>query len=94
MREYNIIVGLFHFLNFSYYINGRTATLADFTNASILDLFMETASTIRTCVASHYPPVELWLGETGSAFGGGAPGLSNAYVAGFMCVSSPIALAV
>uniref|UniRef100_A0A8C4S5T4 Heparanase n=1 Tax=Erpetoichthys calabaricus TaxID=27687 RepID=A0A8C4S5T4_ERPCA len=30
------------------------------------------------------PGKKVWLGETGSAFGGGAPGLSDTYVAGFM----------
>lgn len=28
--------------------------------------------------------MKIWMGETASAFGGGAPGLSDTYVAGFM----------
>ena len=40
----------------------------------------------QTVKTAGYSDVSLWLGETGSCFGGGAPGLSDSYVAGFMLV--------
>lgn len=35
-------------------------------------------------VAETVPDKKVWLGETSSAYGGGAPRLSNTYIAGFM----------
>ena len=37
--------------------------------------------------STGYSNTSVWLGETSSCWGGGAPGLSDRYVAGFMCVS-------
>lgn len=69
----------------SYYIDGRTARLEDMMSTDVLDRLTEQLSMLQHTVAaagrSHSP---LWLGETSSCWGGGAPGLSDSYVAGFM----------
>uniref|UniRef100_A0A914V5K7 Heparanase n=1 Tax=Plectus sambesii TaxID=2011161 RepID=A0A914V5K7_9BILA len=69
-----------------YYVNGRTASLDQFLNSTILDALaveMRTAQQ-RTRHYTHQKHFPIWMGETASAFGGGAPGLSDTYVAGFM----------
>uniref|UniRef100_A0A8C4X868 Heparanase n=1 Tax=Erpetoichthys calabaricus TaxID=27687 RepID=A0A8C4X868_ERPCA len=58
-----------------YYVDGRDASLDEFLSPAVLDSFI---------VEKIVPGKKVWLGETGSAFGGGAPGLSDTYVAGFM----------
>ena len=71
----------------SYYMNGRTATLSDFIDPDILDYFPQQVDEVKAAVReAGMPHAELWLGETSTAWGGGAVGLSNAYVAGFMWV--------
>ncbi|KAK2176167.1 hypothetical protein NP493_678g01053 [Ridgeia piscesae] len=68
-----------------YYINGRTATVSDFIDPEILDYFPQQVDEVKAAVReARMPHAELWLGETSTAWGGGAEGLSNAYVAGFM----------
>jgi len=68
----------------SYYLNGRTARLEDMMSTEVLDSLSEQLSRLQDAVEaagrSHNP---LWLGETGSCLGGGAPGLSDSYAAGF-----------
>ena len=67
-----------------YYTNGRTAKLQDFTSIEMLDHFIEEAKTASEMVNKYQQGTELWLGETSSCYGGGAPDLSDTYVAGFM----------
>ncbi|XP_048746309.2 heparanase-like [Ostrea edulis] len=67
-----------------YYVNGRTATVGDFTNSEILDSFEDELKTGNMIVALTGNERKLWLGETSSAYGGGAEGLSDAFVAAFM----------
>ncbi|XP_063166388.1 heparanase [Candoia aspera] len=67
-----------------YYIDGRIATRHDFLNPDILDSFKTNAEEVLEIVNSTVPDKSVWLGETSSAFGGGTPNLSNAYIAGFM----------
>ncbi|XP_070614184.1 heparanase [Erythrolamprus reginae] len=67
-----------------YYISGRTATREDFLSPEILDSFKTNAEEVLQIVHSTVPDKRVWLGETSSAFGGGTPNLSNAYIAGFM----------
>ena len=64
-----------------YYFNGRTATVGDFTNVTYMQLLGRQIDAARR-VAGHSAP--LWISETGSAWGGGAPGLSDRYLAGFL----------
>lgn len=68
-----------------YYLNGRTASLADFLNLSTFQL-LEYQLTIanKLVSASSLRGTPIWLTETASAYGGGAPGLSNTFVASFL----------
>ncbi|XP_044801643.1 heparanase isoform X2 [Bubalus bubalis] len=67
-----------------YYVNGRIATKEDFLNPDILDTFISSVQKIFQIVEKIRPHKKVWLGETSSAFGGGAPFLSNTFAAGFM----------
>ncbi|KAI4542781.1 hypothetical protein MG293_006907 [Ovis ammon polii] len=68
----------------SYYVNGRNATKEDFLNPDILDTFISSVQKTFQIVEKIRPHKKVWLGETSSAFGGGAPLLSNTFAAGFM----------
>ncbi|XP_027980008.1 heparanase isoform X2 [Eumetopias jubatus] len=67
-----------------YYLNGRIATKEDFLNPDVLDTFTSSVQKIFQVVEETRPHKKVWLGETSSAFGGGAPLLSNTFAAGFM----------
>nr|KAF6392207.1 heparanase [Pipistrellus kuhlii] len=71
-----------------YYLNGRTATKEDFLNPDVLDTFISPVQKIFQVVEMTRPHKKVWLGETSSAFGGGAPLLSNTFAAGFMIIGS------
>ncbi|XP_078811843.1 heparanase isoform X3 [Oryzias latipes] len=67
-----------------YYVDGRAASLEDFLDPTVLDsLAVKTGEVLET-VKRASPGTPVWLGETSSAFGGGAAGLSDSFVAGFM----------
>ena len=68
----------------SYYAPGPTGTLPEFYSVGLLDTFIDVAQLYRDIVDNTMPEVDLWLGETSSMFSGGAPHLSDSYVAGFM----------
>ncbi|XP_005044922.1 PREDICTED: heparanase [Ficedula albicollis] len=67
-----------------YYVNGRSATRGDFLSPEVLDTFATAIYEVLEIVGQTVPDKKVWLGETSSAYGGGAPRLSNTYVAGFM----------
>ena len=67
----------------SYYVNGREATIDQFMDPEVLNSLAPEIETANN-IARHPPYGKICLGETGSAYGGGADGLSNSYVAGFM----------
>uniref|UniRef100_G1KKK3 Heparanase n=1 Tax=Anolis carolinensis TaxID=28377 RepID=G1KKK3_ANOCA len=67
-----------------YYLNGRTATREDFMSPDVLDTFITAVQEELQLVDDTVPGKSVWLGETSSAYGGGAPQLSNTYLAGFM----------
>lgn len=60
--------------------------LPDFFNPDVLDRFLIAANATWNEMLQHNISMELWLGETSSCSGGGAPVLSSTYVAGFMQV--------
>ncbi|XP_021921149.1 heparanase-like isoform X2 [Zootermopsis nevadensis] len=65
-----------------YYLNGRKAKLKDFVSPDVLNILACQISAL--CSATTGVHLPLWLSETGSAYGGGAPGLSDRFVAGFL----------
>lgn len=67
-----------------YYMNGRTATLADFLNPDIYDLLGQQVQYAKAIRGNIDRP--LWITETASAYGGGAPGYSDRYVGVFIWV--------
>ncbi|XP_060103381.1 heparanase [Heteronotia binoei] len=67
-----------------YYVNGRNATREDFLSPDVLDTFIADIQSVQQIVDATVPGKKVWLGETSSAYGGGAPRLSNTYLAGFM----------
>ena len=67
-----------------YYVDGRTCSEEDFYKPHILDHLLHELKSVNYIMDKYCPGIPRWLGETSSAFGGGAPGLSDRYVAGFM----------
>ncbi|XP_068948334.1 heparanase isoform X2 [Petaurus breviceps papuanus] len=67
-----------------YYLDGRNATQEDFLNPEVLDTFIFSVQKVFQVVNETRPGKKVWLGETSSAYGGGAPKLSDTYTAGFM----------
>ncbi|CAG9781724.1 unnamed protein product [Diatraea saccharalis] len=74
--SHNINVRSWH----QYYLNSRTAKLEDFWNPDTFDLLEEQIKTMKTHTA-NYSHIPMWLSETSSSYGGGAPGLSDSYAA-------------
>ncbi|XP_034566332.1 heparanase isoform X2 [Notolabrus celidotus] len=67
-----------------YYVNGRDTSLEDFLDPEVLDTLIWKTNEVLETVKLASPEKSVWLGETSSAFGGGAVGLSDTFVAGFM----------
>lgn len=73
-----------HYINVrswhQYYLNSRTATLEDFWKPDTFNLLEEQIKIMKSHT-SNYSQIPMWLTETSSSYGGGAPGLSNTYAA-------------
>ncbi|KAJ0057500.1 hypothetical protein NL108_009239, partial [Boleophthalmus pectinirostris] len=67
-----------------YYVNGRDTSLEDFLDPQVLDTLTLKTNEVLQKVKQASPQKKVWLGETSSAYGGGALGLSDTFVAGFM----------
>ncbi|EDO32634.1 predicted protein, partial [Nematostella vectensis] len=66
-----------------YYMNGKNCSIEDFYNPDVLDAMIREASILNDIVSQHAPGKRGWMGETSSAYGGGATNMSDRYVAGF-----------
>ncbi|XP_029484200.1 heparanase-like isoform X2 [Oncorhynchus nerka] len=67
-----------------YYVNGRHTSLKDFLDPEVLNTLALKTHEVMETVDLASPGKKVWLGETSSAYGGGAKGLSDTFVAGFM----------
>ncbi|XP_071116314.1 heparanase-like [Haliotis cracherodii] len=67
-----------------YYTNGETANLTDFTDSKLMDNLVSNIETALDVTRRTNPLTPVWLGETSSCYHGGAPGISDRYVAGFL----------
>ncbi|XP_063599745.1 heparanase-like [Penaeus indicus] len=67
-----------------YYVNGRTATLEKFLSPEVFEQLVWQVDEVVRVRDQLSPGTPVWLTETSSAWGGGAPGLSNAFVGGFL----------
>ena len=67
-----------------YYLNGHTCTKKDFLNVTVLENLRSEIIELNKFLAKKNINLPMWLGETSSAYGGGAPGLSDRYIAGFL----------
>ncbi|CAI5666036.1 unnamed protein product [Oreochromis niloticus] len=67
-----------------YYVNGRDTSVKDFLDPEVLDSLALKTNEVVKKVKLASPGKSVWLGETSSAYGGGAAGLSDTFVAGFM----------
>ncbi|KAJ8339112.1 hypothetical protein SKAU_G00358980 [Synaphobranchus kaupii] len=67
-----------------YYVNGRDTSVEDFLDPKVLDTLATKTNEVLQIIDLVSPGKKVWLGETSSAYGGGALGLSDTFVAGFM----------
>lgn len=58
--------------------------MGDFIDVNVLDSMIVGVGVYLDLVKKELPGVPMWITETGSAYDGGAPGLSEAYVSGFL----------
>ncbi|KAL6446435.1 hypothetical protein ACFW04_001186 [Cataglyphis niger] len=67
-----------------YYLNGREAVVKDFVDPLIFNWLPAQIKSMEEFIAASGKNVSMWLSETSTAYGGGAPELSDRFVAGFM----------
>ncbi|KAK3094662.1 hypothetical protein FSP39_004641 [Pinctada imbricata] len=68
----------------NYYLDGRHATLGDFVSPSVLDSLEAQLKTANKIAEKYTPGKKVWMGETSSAWGGGAKNISSSFGAAFM----------
>lgn len=66
-----------------YYEDGAVAKIEDFYNPDILNILYNEIQTGVNLTRAAGSSANVWLGETSSAWRGGAPNISDRYVAGF-----------
>ncbi|CAK9807773.1 HPSE [Anthophora quadrimaculata] len=65
-----------------YYLNGREAKIEDFINVSTFNYLPMQIKSMNEAI--QLSGKSMWLSETSTAYGGGAPKLSDRFVAGFL----------
>lgn len=65
-------------------MRSQECTLAQFYVPQVLDMLLQGMNDINSVVSKLGVDLPIWLGETSSASGGGAEGISDRFVAGFM----------
>ncbi|XP_076631282.1 heparanase isoform X1 [Colletes latitarsis] len=67
-----------------YYLDGREARVVDFINISIFNYLSMQIKSMKDVINLSGKHISMWLSETSTAYGGGAPELSDRFVAGFL----------
>lgn len=67
-----------------YYVRSQDTSLPEFYDAKVLDTLIQEIKDGDVLINKISPNLPKWLGETSSASGGGAEGISDRFVAGFM----------
>ncbi|XP_054001541.1 heparanase-like [Hylaeus anthracinus] len=67
-----------------YYLNGREARVADFINVSTFNYLPMQIKSMKEAIKLSGKNILMWLSETSTAYGGGAPELSDRFVGGFL----------
>ncbi|XP_046750620.1 heparanase-like [Diprion similis] len=65
-----------------YYLNGHIATVEDFINPNTFNYLVNQIHSLSDFIGDY--DIRVWLSETSSAWGSGAPNLSDRFVAGFL----------
>ena len=71
------------FASYSYYVRSQDCSLAQFYSPQVLDTLRQNIKDANAVIGKTAPGLPTWLGETSSASGGGAEGISDRFVAGF-----------
>ena len=70
---------------YSYYFDGRTAGLSEYTKPSNFDEYQSRIQIVKEIIKkSDIPDLPVWLGEGASSFGGGGTNISDRFVSGFL----------
>ncbi|KAJ8674006.1 hypothetical protein QAD02_005268 [Eretmocerus hayati] len=67
-----------------YYLNGHVAQVDDFVNYKVFNRLSSEIDAMNSAIKSSGKNLPMWISETGSAYGGGAPNLSNRFAATFL----------
>ncbi|XP_011298477.1 heparanase [Fopius arisanus] len=67
-----------------YYLNGREAKVMDFIDPAVFNRLPAEINAFQRAINISGRDIKMWLSETSTAYGGGAPELSDRYVAGFL----------
>merc|ERR1712176_1089291 len=66
-----------------YYVSGATCKVQDLLSPSVLDQLYTLEHKVDAIRREHLPNSQMWLGETASAYGGGARNISDRFVSLF-----------
>ncbi|XP_031560486.1 heparanase-like [Actinia tenebrosa] len=64
-----------------YYFDSKTCKVEDFYDPEIFDYLLKQLKLVNSVVSEAAPNKRHWIGETATAWGGGAAGLSSRYIA-------------